>query len=116
MAKENYTAYLNSVDEKIGEILKLVIPVNDLSTASNLIVKYTRDFNTALENIEELASSKSKSVDEVITEEFGHWVNNTMSSCEALGIQASRWKPTRKLILNEMYGFGYDRLGIKKKS
>ena len=86
---------LNRLNLELGKIVALIIPQERLTTASDLMNKYTQQF---YEQVESDGSNES------VAKKFNPWVNNIMSSCEALGIPERQFKSVRKLILNEMYG------------
>jgi hypothetical protein len=94
--KNNFTKELGDLSENIGKILLMVIDGTKVQTTSELIKKYTQDFYSRIEYI----NNK-----EDMLRAFNPWVNNLLSICETLGIPNAQWRPTRKLILNDLYKF-----------
>jgi len=104
---KDYTRELNELGVSIGGILLMVVDQNKIPTAADLIKRYSREFHNKIKDIE----SKEK-----MEEAFKPFVNTIMSIVETLGVPANQFKPTRKLILNEMYRFKDTTLfsGLKK--
>jgi hypothetical protein len=93
---QDFTEQINVLSESIGKILLMVVDSNKINTAAELMKNYSIDFHNKI---------KDEKTAEGMEAAFKPHVNTVMSICETLGIPPSQWKPTRKLILNEMYKF-----------
>jgi hypothetical protein len=103
----DYTKELNDLGQRLGEILLIVVDPAKISTAAELMNKYSKEFYNNIKN--ETSSDK-------IGEYFDHFINTEMSVVETMGISEKQFRPTRKLILNEMYRFRKDVLKLEPKA
>ena len=103
---EELTLALNNLGKKMGDILVMVVAPEKLQTAADIMNTYSKEFYTNIKD--------EKSPDK-ISESFDHFVNTELSVCETLGIAEKQWRPTRKLILNEMYKFRKEILKLEPK-
>jgi len=92
--EKNFEESLNELNLELGKIIALIISENKITTASDLMNKYKKQFHDEI-----LVDGSAENV----AKKFNPWVNNIMSSCEALGIPERQFRSIRKLILNEMY-------------
>ena len=104
---KDYTKELGDLGQRLGEILLMVVDPVKISTAAELMNKYSREF---YDNI------KNESSNDKVGEYFDHFINTEMSVVETLGISEKQFRPTRKLILNEMYRFRKDILKLEPKA
>ena len=103
---QDYQKALGDLGQRMGEILVMVVDTNKISIAAELMNKYSKEF---YENI------KAETNPEKVSTAFDHFVNTELSVCETLGIPPTQWKPTRKLILNELYAFRKKTLALEPK-
>jgi hypothetical protein len=92
---------MTELDQKVGEILALVIAPDRILTASNLLTRYT---------IEITAKLKSGMDEESIKVVYNPFINNVMSIVETLGVSSTQYKSVRRLILNELYDCRNNRI------
>jgi len=98
---KDYQLQLGDLGQNIGEILLMVVDQQKIPTAAELIKKYGKEFHEKI---------KIAETPEEMEIAFKPFVNTVMSIVETLGVPEKQFKPTRKLILNEMYRFKNDVL------
>ena len=97
---EDLQEKLNKLDKNIGEIIILIVPVEKIEVASNLITKYTQEFYNRIKLYCEMKNPVNA---EEINRAFNPFVNNILSIIETLGVSKGQWKSVRRLVLNELY-------------
>jgi hypothetical protein len=103
---QDYSKELGELGSKLGEILVMVVDQYKIETAAGLMNKYSKEFHESI---------KGETSQEKIAEQFDHFINSEMSVVETLGVSDKQFKPTRKLLLNEMYKFRKDVLKLEPK-
>jgi hypothetical protein len=93
---KDFTKQLGDLGQNIGEILLMVVDQSKIPTAAELIKKYGVEFHNKVKDAKTAEEMESA---------FKPFVNTVMSIVETLGVPEKQFKPTRKLILNEMYRF-----------
>lgn len=105
---KDFTRELGDLGQSIGGILLMVVDEQKIPTAADLIKKYGKEFHEKIKDVE---------TPEEMEAHFKPFVNTVMSIVETLGVPEKQFKPTRKLILNEMYRFKTNTLlaSVSKK-
>jgi len=90
------------MDELIKELRSRIIDLVELSvdgskaeSFKNLMERHSGEF------IEVTKASENK---DLVKSKFSNFINRTLSTVEALGLEEKQYKAIRKLILNEMNG------------
>jgi hypothetical protein len=71
------------------------VPKDKQVTVVNLLSRHTTDLEQEIKDARDTKTVEKK---------FSSFVNKILSTVEATGIDAERYKATRKLILGEIYG------------
>ena len=96
MSTNELTEKLDITIKKVGRIVLLALDAGSKDTIGNLLEEYTNDFYEKIDK----ATTQAEAI-----KIFNPFVNSVLSIIETLGIPPERYKPMRKLILNELYNF-----------
>jgi hypothetical protein len=91
---KDFTKELGDLGQSLGGIILMVTDQDKIQTAAELIKKYGQEFHSKIQTID---------TPEEMSATYDNFINTVMSIVETLGIPEKQFKPTRKLVLNEMY-------------
>ena len=87
--------YINELVKRLKECVELSIPSDKIDSVNNLIERHAAEL---------LVATKDSLDAEFVRSKFSNFINKSLSTVEALGLNELQYKAIRKLVLSEING------------